>query len=174
MHPPYTVDVLQCLRHELTTWLWGLCNLPIVVQSRTFREFMSTEANLPPPGMTIQYFAHLSEELFDEMDMEDLFAGSHDIEEEEEEERYSYEEDEYTREKSPTTENGEPEEEASMHTMMPIRPSAKTQQLDDFVLLKVIGKGSFGKVLQVRKKDTGAIYAMKVLRKENIIKRNQG
>ncbi len=42
-----------------------------------------------------------------------------------------------------------------------------------FTLLKVVGKGSFGKVMQVRKKDTGAIYAMKVLHKANIIRRNQ-
>lgn len=45
--------------------------------------------------------------------------------------------------------------------------------LDDFKMLKVIGKGSFGKVLLVRKLDSGFLYAMKVLRKENIIKRNQ-
>jgi len=44
---------------------------------------------------------------------------------------------------------------------------------EDFELLNVIGKGSFGKVLQVRKKDTGKIYAMKVLRKEAIIARKQ-
>jgi len=44
---------------------------------------------------------------------------------------------------------------------------------DDFQALKVIGKGSFGKVMQVRKKDTGKIYAMKVLQKEAIINRNQ-
>jgi serine/threonine protein kinase len=45
--------------------------------------------------------------------------------------------------------------------------------LEDFTMIKVIGKGSFGKVVLVRKKDSGLIYAMKVLRKENIIKRNQ-
>jgi len=44
---------------------------------------------------------------------------------------------------------------------------------DDFQLLKVIGKGSFGKVMQVKKKDTGKVYAMKVLQKEAIINRNQ-
>jgi len=44
---------------------------------------------------------------------------------------------------------------------------------DDFELLTVIGKGSFGKVMQVRKKDDGKIYAMKVLRKEAIIARKQ-
>jgi len=44
---------------------------------------------------------------------------------------------------------------------------------EDFELLNVIGKGSFGKVMQVRKKDNGKIYAMKVLRKEAIIARKQ-
>ena len=39
--------------------------------------------------------------------------------------------------------------------------------------LQVIGKGSFGKVFLVRQMPTGAIYAMKVLKKENIVKRNQ-
>jgi len=43
----------------------------------------------------------------------------------------------------------------------------------DFDLLSVIGKGSFGKVLQVRKKDTGRIYAMKVLNKKNILENNE-
>lgn len=45
--------------------------------------------------------------------------------------------------------------------------------LDDFTLLKVIGKGSFGKVMLVRKIDTRKVYAMKVLHKANVIKRNQ-
>jgi serine/threonine protein kinase len=45
--------------------------------------------------------------------------------------------------------------------------------VDDFELLKVIGKGSFGKVLQVRKKDTGRIYAMKILNKKHIIERKE-
>eukprot|EP00455_Lapot_gusevi_P042692 TRINITY_DN509_c0_g1_i2.p1 TRINITY_DN509_c0_g1~~TRINITY_DN509_c0_g1_i2.p1 ORF type:complete len:541 (+),score=170.49 TRINITY_DN509_c0_g1_i2:57-1679(+) len=44
---------------------------------------------------------------------------------------------------------------------------------DDFEFMKVIGRGSFGKVMQVRKKDTGKIYAMKILKKETIIARNQ-
>jgi serine/threonine protein kinase len=45
--------------------------------------------------------------------------------------------------------------------------------VDDFDLLKVLGKGSFGKVMLVRKKDTGKIHAMKTLRKAALIKRNQ-
>eukprot|EP00004_Rigifila_ramosa_P009014 TRINITY_DN2046_c0_g1_i7.p1 TRINITY_DN2046_c0_g1~~TRINITY_DN2046_c0_g1_i7.p1 ORF type:complete len:475 (-),score=128.58 TRINITY_DN2046_c0_g1_i7:81-1505(-) len=40
---------------------------------------------------------------------------------------------------------------------------------DDFVPLCLLGKGAFGKVLQVRKKDTNRIYAMKELTKSKLI-----
>uniref|UniRef100_A0A7S0Q8E9 non-specific serine/threonine protein kinase n=1 Tax=Coccolithus braarudii TaxID=221442 RepID=A0A7S0Q8E9_9EUKA len=43
--------------------------------------------------------------------------------------------------------------------------------LSDFELLKVIGRGTYGKVMQVRLKDSGEIFAMKVLKKENIFAR---
>lgn len=45
--------------------------------------------------------------------------------------------------------------------------------LKDFQLMKVLGRGSFGKVMLVKKKDNGKFYAMKILRKDVIIKRNQ-
>jgi len=45
--------------------------------------------------------------------------------------------------------------------------------VDDFELLNVIGKGGFAKVMQVRKRDTGKIYAMKVLKKKELIARKQ-
>jgi serine/threonine protein kinase len=41
--------------------------------------------------------------------------------------------------------------------------------IDDFNLLKVLGRGAFGKVMLVEKKDTKEIYALKSLRKEEII-----
>jgi len=47
----------------------------------------------------------------------------------------------------------------------------KHLSIDDFDLLKVIGKGSFGKVMQVVKKDTKQIYALKTLRKQHIVSR---
>jgi len=46
-------------------------------------------------------------------------------------------------------------------------------KLEDFELLKVLGRGSFGKVMQVRFKATGTVYAMKILKKRAIIARNQ-
>ena len=41
--------------------------------------------------------------------------------------------------------------------------------VNDFELLKTIGKGSFGKVFEVRMKETGKIYAMKVMNKNQIM-----
>ena len=45
--------------------------------------------------------------------------------------------------------------------------------VSDFEILKVIGKGSFGKVFQVRKHGESEIYAMKVLNKAVINKKYQ-
>jgi len=44
---------------------------------------------------------------------------------------------------------------------------------NDFQILKLIGKGTFGQVYQVRKKDTGRIYAMKVLSKKVIVQKKE-
>lgn len=45
--------------------------------------------------------------------------------------------------------------------------------LNDFITLKVIGKGAFGEVRLVQKNDTGRIYAMKMLRKSEMFKKDQ-
>ncbi|KAG9234908.1 BPK2, Sch9-like camp-dependent protein kinase catalytic subunit [Amylocarpus encephaloides] len=44
---------------------------------------------------------------------------------------------------------------------------------EDFQMLKLIGKGTFGQVYQVRKKDTKRIYAMKVLQKKVIVQKKE-
>jgi len=44
---------------------------------------------------------------------------------------------------------------------------------DDFDFLKVIGRGAFGKVMQVRHRRDKKVYAMKILRKKQVIARNQ-
>lgn len=43
------------------------------------------------------------------------------------------------------------------------------QTMNDFDYLKLLGKGTFGKVILVREKASGRYYAMKILRKEVII-----
>lgn len=60
------------------------------------------------------------------------------------------------------------------------RTMALTERLDvsDFDLLKVVGKGAFGKVMLVRRKKDGGpgagrVYAMKVLSKEAVVRKGQ-
>nr|GMC60696.1 serine/threonine-protein kinase AtPK2/AtPK19-like [Ipomoea batatas] len=50
--------------------------------------------------------------------------------------------------------------------------SSKEVGLDEFELLKVVGEGAFGRVFQVQKIDTSEIFAMKVMRKDKILKKN--
>jgi serine/threonine protein kinase len=59
-----------------------------------------------------------------------------------------------------------------------IKAELKKIGFEDFTIKKVIGQGSFGKVLMVTKKDATAgindkVYAMKVLNKSTIIARNE-
>ena len=49
----------------------------------------------------------------------------------------------------------------------------KKLKVDDFTIIKVIGRGNYGKVLLVKKNDTDEILAMKILRKREMIIRNQ-
>jgi len=58
----------------------------------------------------------------------------------------------------------------------PAPKEEKSVSIDDFELLKVIGKGSFGRVILVRKKEPphkDKVFAMKVLNKKTIIDRNE-
>ena len=44
---------------------------------------------------------------------------------------------------------------------------------DDFEDVKIIGRGAFAEVKVVRKKDDGQIFAMKVMKKVEMLKKNQ-
>ncbi len=45
--------------------------------------------------------------------------------------------------------------------------------VDDFEPIKVIGRGAFGEVRLVQKRDTGHVYAMKILRKSAMVEKEQ-
>ena len=51
--------------------------------------------------------------------------------------------------------------------------SSKEICIDDFQIIKVIGRGSFGKVYLVKKKDDGNTYAMKSLKKDMVLRKGQ-
>jgi len=63
---------------------------------------------------------------------------------------------------------------ANSEKLIDLGPSEKHHaKPSDFEFLKVIGKGSFGKVYSARHKAEDTIYAVKVLNKKMIIKRNE-
>ena len=45
--------------------------------------------------------------------------------------------------------------------------------LDDFEIIRLLGKGEYGKVLLVQRKHTSTLYALKVLKKKHIAEKNQ-
>jgi serum/glucocorticoid-regulated kinase 2 len=49
----------------------------------------------------------------------------------------------------------------------------KSLTIDDFTLLKVVGKGSYGTVMLARKKDSSEVLAIKMLKKSYLKKRKQ-
>ena len=53
--------------------------------------------------------------------------------------------------------------------MFSSRKKGKLVGLNDFEVLSLVGKGAFGKVWRVKEKDTGKIFAMKVMSKSDIV-----
>ena len=45
---------------------------------------------------------------------------------------------------------------------------AVTPSLENFKLVKTLGKGAYGKVVAIRSKKTGLLYAMKIISKKMI------
>jgi len=52
-------------------------------------------------------------------------------------------------------------------------PSTRKMHAGDFEDVRIIGRGAFAEVKVVRKKDDGSIYAMKVMKKREMVKKNQ-
>lgn len=49
----------------------------------------------------------------------------------------------------------------------------KSLSLDDFEIIRLIGKGEYGKVLLVQKKNTSELFALKILKKKLIEEKKQ-
>uniref|UniRef100_A0A8C2S451 Protein kinase domain-containing protein n=1 Tax=Capra hircus TaxID=9925 RepID=A0A8C2S451_CAPHI len=78
---------------------------------------------------------------------------------------------------APTLNSGFPKVWATSHLylMEPIAARLKEVRLqrDDFEILKVIGRGAFSEVAVVKMKQTGQVYAMKIMNKWDMLKRGE-
>ena len=61
------------------------------------------------------------------------------------------------------------EEKKRKNTIFSKHKTIKTVELDDFQIMKVLGRGSFGKVCLVQYKPTKEFYAMKSLKKDVLL-----
>lgn len=69
---------------------------------------------------------------------------------------------------------GSPSDSSGMEDMeIAVSKSHTKVTMSDFDYLKLLGKGTFGKVILVKEKATGMYYAMKILRKEVIIAKDE-
>ena len=56
--------------------------------------------------------------------------------------------------------------------MSPKGPSDGFPSIDDFFIRKLISRGAFGRVYLAEKKATGDLYALKVMRKAELVSKN--
>jgi len=61
----------------------------------------------------------------------------------------------------------------AMSFIDPKKPLPCDITINDFEMLKVLGRGTFGKVMMARETKTGQIYAIKVLKKETILEKGE-
>ena len=70
-------------------------------------------------------------------------------------------------------ESKEKEDARSKTRTLWAREKGKEVTVEDFTVLKVLGRGAFGKVMLVEKKDSGEWFAMKTIRKDDVIEKDQ-
>ena len=78
-----------------------------------------------------------------------------------------------TKELMGSNENKSKEERKRKNTIFSRHQTIKTVELDDFQIMKVLGRGSFGKVCLVQYKPTKEFYAMKSLKKDVLLDQDQ-
>lgn len=62
--------------------------------------------------------------------------------------------------------------ETAEQTETLISKDGKKLTENDFEVIRMLGKGAFGKVILTRKKDDGELYAIKILNKSDLIKKD--
>jgi len=63
--------------------------------------------------------------------------------------------------------------EDSKNTVTLLSSDGKQLTENDFDIIRVLGRGAFGKVILTQKKDDGELYAVKIMNKGDVIEKNQ-
>ncbi|XP_019493224.1 PREDICTED: serine/threonine-protein kinase N3 isoform X2 [Hipposideros armiger] len=78
-----------------------------------------------------------------------------------------------TPEETPCTKRPHMESRTRLGSSLPASATRKPPRLQDFRCLAVLGRGHFGKVLLVQFKGTGKYYAIKALKKQEVLSRDE-
>ncbi|XP_036116469.1 serine/threonine-protein kinase N3 [Molossus molossus] len=78
-----------------------------------------------------------------------------------------------TQEETPRTKRPHMEPRTRLGSPVPVSATRKPPRLQDFRCLAVLGRGHFGKVLLVQFKGTGKYYAIKALKKQEVLSREE-
>ena len=65
------------------------------------------------------------------------------------------------------------EQEFNREESMRLRSMRRKMRLSDFEMLRIIGRGAFGEVRLVKYKETGEVFAMKIMLKEVLVDKDQ-
>lgn len=190
-------EKLEQCRATLDHWIQTVVSNPLILRTQSMYHFLCAEANLAPPYMEVHWRNNGGS--FDDMEMEEMFEKDEDADDEPTERQSNS----VWRFSGAQSNNGpKPQEDENdgldIQSLSVVReaeflynrvseiessisgskqvestPTKKTINLDSFDIIRVVGKGSFGKVFLVREKASSTLYAMKVLKKDYIIRKNQ-
>lgn len=189
------LENLENNRSSLDAWLQTIVSNPLLLRTQSMYQFLCADANIAPPFMEIHWKARSPNTFDDDMEMEEMFDKQTSANDD------SMEDDACDNEASrnistssikdhswrvqPSRDDSDGIDIQSISlvreaeffykndTNMDVGGQKQTISLEAFDIMKVIGKGSFGKVFLVREKSSKIIYAMKVLKKEYVIRKNQ-
>ncbi|KAA0151681.1 hypothetical protein FNF29_04367 [Cafeteria roenbergensis] len=145
-------EAFEQSRQEILRWIHSIVSDNTLCSKPEFHDFLRAAANTSPTGIVAAFSRNPSEPVAGDMTASAAAAAA----------------------SSPPPPAPAAAAAAAAPAQEPLpAPGAMRARVSDFALLKVLGRGSFGKVMLVKKHEGGHVYAMKVLQKEHIRKRKQ-
>ncbi|CAH0473140.1 unnamed protein product [Peronospora belbahrii] len=140
-------DSLEKMRVDLSMWIMQLLQHPPIYQSHVFVDFISADANTPPPGLQNSAVAAARGGNIGDLDMDEMFDSSTDNDPRSHDELHDdiFQFDYNTDMSSAGIDQQTLLKETQLQHAQQVQEQKKSEKvtLEDFVMIKVIGKGSF-------------------------------